>query len=664
MFLKSKPPNIVSDSQYLTLARFHEKLRRFIKREQEGRAVDQIPIRVSATGTIVTLRGPSSSVDALAQKVQAFIAQEIEDEKERGYTMSFDFPQKHANQLIGTRGTNINQLRERFDVDIQVKDGKVELTGPKAKAEAAKTHINSQGKLWADEVTHTLKVDPNFHRGIIGRGGEQITKLQDRYKVQINFPRSAKPSKDDDDNVSEAGAPASKSKRVQAPDEVIVRGPTKGADAARDEILSLLQYLKDNSFTATIVVPQSQIGSLMGAGGKVIDEIRTSTGAVINVPNSKEASGPSDQVEIQIRGTKQAVAAAKKQIEDKKSVLDSTITKNLEVDRKYHSALIGSGGATLREIISKAGGPEDRQLQARSVQFPKAGTDDTSIRVMGDEAVVDKILAAMQAIVSQRESQVTETIDVPIAKHRNLIGQGGKTKKDMEVKYGVQINIPRQGDGSTSVRISGQPSAVEEAKAYILEQVKEQEGETVLVPLSVHHTIADNGLFFRKLRNNKVIVDHDGHKIPAKPAPPTSTRSNGSSLPLITDEQDAAVDAHTWIIVPSASSELSGEIPWVLRGPSDNVSQAKDQIAAAIQRAQKNTSSGYLSLADTSKHRFIIGQKGRNIDQIRRETGCTITVPKEQGSYEPIEVLGSEEGILRAKELMLQAIQEGAASRS
>lgn len=636
--------------------RFHEKLRKFIKGKQEKRPADQIPIRVSATGTVVTLRGPSSSVKLLAAEVEQYIAQETELDKERGFQMSFDFPQKHANQLIGSKGAHINQLREKHDVDIQLKDGVVELTGPKVKAEAAKAEINALAKQWADTVTHVLKVDPSFHRNIIGRGGEQINRLQDRYKVDINFPRTAKPTQDDDPMADNASEVASKPKRVQLPDEVYIRGPTRGANEARDEILSLLQYLKDTSNTATVVVPQSHVGSLMGAGGKGIEEIRATTGATINVPNSKEDTQPSDLVEIEIKGTKAQVAAAKKALETKKAVLDATVSKSLNVDKKHHSALIGAGGNTLRDIIVNAGGPEDRGSHSRTVQFPKAAQDGNEIRIVGDEDVVDKIIAAMQELVLQRESQVTETIDVPVNKHRNLIGKGGNTKKEMETKFKVSINVPRAGDGSTAVRIVGQPAAVEAAKAYILDQVKEAEGETVLVPRNLHHIVADNGQFFRRLRNNKVIVDHAGHEIPIKPTIPTGTPSNGRALPLITDDETTPEDAFVWNVAPYVSAE-EGEIPWILRGPPDNVTQARAQLAAAITEAQKNDSAGYLILDDPSLLRFIIGQKGKKIDQIRAESGCRITVPREPGSMEPVEVIGTKEAVEKAKELMLEAIR-------
>jgi polyribonucleotide nucleotidyltransferase len=292
-------------------------------------------------GTTVTIRGPQSGVDALAAKCEAFIEQEKEDEKERGFSLSFEFPQKFANHLIGKGGSNIRELRDKFDVEIQVQDGKVELKGPKAKAEAARAHIQSMGRQLADETTHILKIEPKFHRELIGAQGSQINKLQTRYKVLIFFPRTAKPAKEDE-SVADAASDAGKPRRQQAPDEVIIRGPKKGADEARDEILSLVLYLRDNSHTATVTVQQKQLPSLIGQGGSGMDQLREASGAKIDIPNGRDSTD--GLVEIQIKGTKTQVAAAKKILEEKKAVYNDTVVKTIEVDKKYHKALIGSGG--------------------------------------------------------------------------------------------------------------------------------------------------------------------------------------------------------------------------------------------------------------------------------------------------------------------------------
>lgn len=268
----------------------------------------------------------------------------------------------------------------------------------------------------------------------------------------------------------------------------------------------------------------------------------------------------------------------------------------------------------------------------------------------------------MNQIVLERESQTTETIDVPTDKHRSLIGRGGETKKELESKFKVSIDIPRQGNGQTGVKIVGLPADVEKAKSHILDLVKDQEGETIQVPRKVHHTIADNGQFFRRLRNDhQVTVDHAGNKVPPKPATPTP-RSNGGALPLITDDEDSAADAFTFNVVDLSESNLDGEIPWVLRGPPESLGKARAQLATAIEQALKNTTTGYLVLPDPRTYRYVIGQGGSKVNSIRKATGCKITVPRDQAAGEAIEIVGSAEGVEKAKDLILKAVKDGSAN--
>lgn len=281
------------------------------------------------------------------------------------------------------------------------------------------------------------------------------------------------------------------------------------------------------------------------------------------------------------------------------------------------------------------------------------------IKIEGKQDIVDNIVATIQQIITERDSQTTEVIEIPTDKHRSLIGRGGETKKDIESKFTVSIDIPRQGSGQSGVKIAGLPANVEKAKAHIHSLVKEQEGETVQVPKKVHHTIAENGQFFRRMRNDhQVTVDHAGQKVPPKPAAPTNTRANGA-LPLITDDADVTDGLFSWTVVNTADSAGDGEIPWILRGPPENVAKAKATLLAAIEQAAKNSHAGYLVLPDPQTYRYVIGQGGSKVNSIRKATGCKITVPRDQAKDEAIEILGSAEGVEKAKELVLIAVKEG-----
>lgn len=315
-------------------------------------------------------------------------------------------------------------------------------------------------------------------------------------------------------------------------------------------------------------------------------------------------------------------------------------------------------GSNLRDIVVNAGGSDERRSLARTIQLPKADADSKTIKVEGRSEVVQKILQRIREIVAERESQVTEIIDVPIEQHRSLIGRGGEVKRQLESQFQVSMDVPRQGDGQTGVKLTGQPENVAKAKDYVAEVVKQQKGETILVPRRDHHTVSNGGQLFRELRNNyQVTVDHGGHEPPVRVD--GRARAKDRALPLITDAaEEGTVDAHSWTVVKTASEE-EGEIPWVLRGRAEKVAKAKALIAKALEQAQEKTFAGYLVLPDPKTYRLVVGPNGSKVNWIREQSSCRIQVPRDQGKGEAIEILGSREGVEKAKELVLAAVREG-----
>ena len=278
---------------------------------------------------------------------------------------------------------------------------------------------------------------------------------------------------------------------------------------------------------------------------------------------------------------------------------------------------------------------------------------------------MDKIVAAIEAFAGQRENSTTESIEVAPEKHRMLIGRGGEVRRALESQFNIGLDIPKlsqQGPARSQVRVSGQPADVEKAKSHILDLVKGQEGEAFQVPRKYHQAISDNGQFFKRLHNDhKVIVDHAGHQPPKRSAAvPRSQVNGGASLPLITDDRDL-IENHSWEVVDSGESAEEGDIPWILRGSPESVAKARAMLEKAMEqaRSQQSQSIGYLVLPDPKTYRFIIGQGGSQINAIRKETGCRITVPRDQSQGLPIEIVGSKEGIEQARDVILDVIQSG-----
>jgi len=651
--------------------KFHDKIRRHVDRHHQSQPQGQIPVQVLYGGSSqpsqkravapnLSVRGPEDSADALLQSLLAFIEQEKQDELERGFTLDFPFPQQYANHLIGRKGENINRLREEFDVEIQLNDAKCQIKGPEAKANAAKKYILDMGRKLEDEATHHLNIPAEFHRELIGPQGAQVNRLQDRYGVRVNFPRSRQAA--DDASVVDD---APQRKNDQQPNEVIVKGPSKGANECRDELLSLFQYIKDNSHVAIVSVNQSQLPSLIGSGGKEMDALRLETGAQIDVPGSRDAASANGRVDIKIKGQKKNVEAAEKLIKQKAAIFENTVQRTLDVDRRHHRHIIGPSGSTLRSIVIKSGGPEDQRLHNRMVRLPKTDTEGNSIRVEGLKEVVDKIIAEIEAIVRDQDSRKEDVVEVKPEKHRLLIGRGGETRRNLEQQFNVSINIPRQtetGPQRSQVRIQGLPADVEKAKAHILEVTKDQDGETIQVPRRFHHGIADNGQFFRRLRSDhKVMVDHNGQRPPPKPSAPAPSRSNGSAMPLITDDPSASAGSHSWESHDMHSSTEEGQIPWVLSGPSpEAVAAARTKLERALEEAANQDTVGFLILPDPRAYRHVIGPGGAEINRIRKQTGTKIQVPRDQGRGEAIEIVGTKSGVDEARDIILEIVQNNA----
>lgn len=356
LLMGSIPHQTMSVLEFDVPRKFHEKVRRFVNNEPKPRPPEAFPVQIDFGAERgrkaepaqkgfpdrVYLRGPSEAdIDALRQKIEQFLLEAEQDEKERGYSLTFDFPSQYNKILIGRQGAHVNQLRDKHDVQIDTKEtGKVKIQGPQKKAEACKSEILKLLKGWEDEVNYVIKVDPKYHGMLVGRNGENLQKIQNKVNndIRIDFPRVSRFADDASiaDTASDAGGRA-----AQGADEIRIRGPNAKAEKVKDELLSLKQYLEDNSYTATVSVAQAQVASLIGKRGAEMERLRAETGAQIDIP---KGNGDVERVVIQIKGTKQQVDKAKAELQERSKTFDNVLTKILEVDKKHHRALIGSGG--------------------------------------------------------------------------------------------------------------------------------------------------------------------------------------------------------------------------------------------------------------------------------------------------------------------------------
>lgn len=592
------------------------------------------------TPSSVFIRGLSSEVKRVSDEIKNVIEEAKNYEVLSKYTTEFQFPSEHVNKLIGKGGANLTKIREEFGVNIDVdENGNGVVKGIKKNADEAKIRILNLGRRLADEVNLRLKVPNEYHATLIGTGGKFVKRLEDKYDVHIRFPKS----NDTEDN----------SRDKPGKNEVLVRGPSRGAAKAQEEIIELLQYEIDNGHTQTITVPAKTLPRVIGRGGDLINDIKDTTNTRIDVGNAKEGA---EEVPITVTGTKTGIKNAIERIKEVVKDIEDTVTEEIDVNPKYHRILIGSNGSAMREIVAKAG----EEFNSRIIQIPSAGSNDSKIKINGKKNVVAKIVKIIQDIVDERESRVEIKVPVNPQRHGALIGPGGATKKEIESEFNVSVFVPKQGSKDSNgevdknIRVSGKPEDVEKAKAKIEELTAEVYKATVDVPKKFHSLLSENGMFIRKLRNDfNVRVDHGGVSYPKDTSIPIPPEALG-------DDSVEDKSLFKWTIAKDTSITEAGNdtIPWKLRGSDEDAAKAKEAIEKNLKNVEQWTSIGYLWLADPSRYRLVVGPKGKTINSVRNKSHCAIYVPKSDASASEnlITLRGSDEQLTKAKDLILEAI--------
>lgn len=128
-----------------------------------------------------------------------------------------------------------------------------------------------------------------------------------------------------------------------------------------------MDYEKENNNILKFTIPTRSVARVLGRGGASINEIKDQTDAQIDIEKGSEDNGVSTA--ITLRGTKQAITAAKVAIlAISDQVVDET-TASITIENRYHRNLIGAGGQGLKDLIAKCGGPSDPKSHAGLIRL-------------------------------------------------------------------------------------------------------------------------------------------------------------------------------------------------------------------------------------------------------------------------------------------------------
>lgn len=607
----------------------------------------------------VTFRGNEKAVNIAAKAVDMILKSPSKKFKD-----TVEVPANAISRLIGTKGANTQQLRQKYDVQIDVpsesegsKAVEVTLTGLQYNVEHAKTFIVAEAKKWADIITKELIAAPKYHRNLQGPQGAYRNRLQEKYNVRIFFPRNE--------------------------EVVTIRGPSRGVAKAFQELEALLDFEMENGHKSVIKVPAEHVPRIIGKNGDMINDLRAEYG--VEMDFLQKASDPkvqeSGEVELEITGSRDSIKNATKKVNDIVAEASDFVKKSLDIDPKYHRTIVGSGGRKLREIIAKAGGDEYRN---KSIDVPNANSGSSVIKVEGPKKFVEVVVKEINKIVEEGENSIQKELDIPKERQGALIGPAGTVRRQLESEFNVTLHVPNKGEAG-KVTLSGLPANVEKAEKKINSEIIRDNFDTeISVPANLHEFVSERGAFIQNLRNEYSISVRHGNE--AKKASKISRKAFSVPEERVrgTDEEKLKFTVEE---LSSGESSEEGQIPWrliyepvdltnilgeeeteegekepVKQDPASSKKAALDAAVKAIKErialGPQANSVGYVWSSDPKKFNKIVGPGGSKIKVIREASGAIINVPKRSDKVNDIVYIrGTADAVNKAGESILKTLK-------
>lgn len=234
--------------------------------------------------------------------------------------------------------------------------------------------------------------------------------------------------------------------------EIHISGETGAVAQAKEAILRLVADKKKKCQTVHVEVKKQQHRYVIGPKGQTLQEILKQTGVSIEMPASEN---PSET--ITLRGEQEKLGPALTMLYEK---AHSEIDDEIDAPAWLQKYIIGPKGSHFQEISQ----------DFHSTVNVSFAANENKIKIRGPQKDVEKAREVLEAEVKRikREVAVRE-LRVDGKYHRFLIGKSGQTINQIRAKTGAQITIPAESEGDVSdvIRIEGNPSEVDSAKAEL-----------------------------------------------------------------------------------------------------------------------------------------------------------------------------------------------------
>merc|ERR1719347_1050676 len=346
----------------------------------------------------------------------------------------------------------------------------IRIEGNKAGVEKAKAELASMVDKMENEKEKDLIVENRFHRQLIGAKGGEIEKIRKEFTaVQISFPDLGSKS-----------------------DIVKLRGPKDDVDKCARHFNKITKELLESGYQTKVPIFKQFHKFVIGKGGANIRRIRDETDTRIDLPDSS-----TDSDMITITGKKENVVKAVEAIQQIQSEWDKIVTKEIMIPAKIHNTVIGAGGKLIQSIMSECGGV--------AIKFPEANSGSDKVTIRGPVDDVEKAMKKLQELSDEKQlSGHSVEIKAKPEHHKFLIGRQGINIQKIRNETGARIIFPGADDTDReSIVIIGTKESVAKAKVDLELKIKELDNiveDTMTVDPKYHkHFVARRGKVLREI---------------------------------------------------------------------------------------------------------------------------------------------------------------------
>jgi predicted RNA-binding protein YlqC (UPF0109 family) len=563
---------------------------------------------------------------------------------------TIEIPHGVHSHIIGKNAKNINKIKSKYDdklVDIIIPNEKEEsdeiviIVDGKNMAKSSiadlldkiKSDISESADRLANMVSQTIDIDPKYHGSLIGTGGSAIKELRAKYNntIMVRFPH--KDAKGNDSTIT-------------------VSGPEKDVVEAINDLKAAVESQKHfdfmNRFTEVVTIGKG-IGRRIVGGAHVqnwlVEALKEKVGNKHEITDDElnmmkfDIKEENDKDVITCTGHRHLIPHVVKLVSERAKEILDTINEDIEVDNKYHSLLIGTGGKNINEIKKKY-----------NVQFffpNKVDEDDedyekkikdrnhNKITIRGLKGDVEK---AKQVVLDQVKTIIDNSHEISFDVPRLVIGKivGIKGSVIGKIKDSTNTRIDFDDDdedeiddeGDVKIVIKGTKKGCEEAKKQIMRIVNESTiilTREVEVPRNVHRALNTRFRLDMDTISNKYSVGNE------------KVRFN---FPYGFEEGD----------------ELNRVL---IRAPREHIDECVEAFKELVEKAiedVKNRVSIEISVPRTDLAR-IVGTKGSNINALSKRYEVSVDMHRDSTDSDlvPITISGLDmEKIEGAKKEILE----------